>query len=344
VVLVSGAWPPTRCGVGDYTERLTESLAAGGIDVIRFGAEIDFGTWNAGRIARRLAAIQPDLVHLQYPTVGYGRSLTPAAIPLLVRGVPHVVTIHEFSSFRYYKLPWFGSFCFADTLIFTTDSEREIFYRRMWLKPARTEIVPIGSNIPVGPNISRVPGTVGYFGLLMPVKGIEAFLALAELSKDTDLRFALIGAIPSGFEAYGRRIVEQATSMGIELHLEQTPEQVAERLKSLSYCYLAFPEGVTEKRGSVLAALVNGAMVLTPHGPDTPDWLRSATIDTPSPEAAARYLLDRPTPPLHDKFERIRDRIDWRTIAARHVEIYMSVTGVPPHTGRIRKLLPRALP
>lgn len=107
VLMVSGSWPPQVCGVGDYTERLCRELEQGGVDVVRF-ADDGLARPYSPNAVRRADEADCDVVHVQYPTAGYGRSLTPSALPAGIRSKPVVVTLHEYSVFRWYRRAWFS--------------------------------------------------------------------------------------------------------------------------------------------------------------------------------------------------------------------------------------------
>ncbi len=123
VMLITGSFPPMRCGVGDYTEQLARTLvtdsklqvavltsrAAGSVET---HPEFDLfpivGGWKWRELAAIFRAIHawvPDLVHIQYPTQGYfGEPLPwlPWLLPLCLRlaGISVVQTWHEIYS------PW----------------------------------------------------------------------------------------------------------------------------------------------------------------------------------------------------------------------------------------------
>ena len=81
--MITGDFPPAVTGVGDYTHRLVESLAAAGANVDVFtgatqaGAESSPQDWSFGvvpRVLRALDRLGPGaLVHIQYPAMAYGR-------------------------------------------------------------------------------------------------------------------------------------------------------------------------------------------------------------------------------------------------------------------------------
>ena len=206
VAVLSGSWPPDRCGVGDYTGQLADALEASGADVLRTGRALGSVT-GLPRTMAELRAFAPDIVHLQYPTTGFHRSLAPA-LTVAVR-TDTVVTLHEFASFRFYRLPWFAPFAWrARALVFTSPVEQASFRRRMRHTGPADVLIPIGSNIPRAPEGERDPRLVCCFGLLMPDKGWEAFLTLAERFRRP--RYLMIGAVP----ARPRRLCAGAAGAG----------------------------------------------------------------------------------------------------------------------------------
>jgi glycosyltransferase involved in cell wall biosynthesis len=331
VALVSAAWPPVRCGVGDYTSMLAAALEAAGQEVLRFGAQPRRWDTRAARMAARdLAHAAPDIVHVQYPSTGYGRSLLPTLLPALL---PRrcVVTLHEYSIFRPYRWPWFAGFAYAaEACVFTSTAERDRFRARMPCMRARSTVIPIGSNIPRGRPAEKLARSVCYFGLLMPGKGIEEFLDLAEqLNGAADgWRGFLIGAAAPGCGAYADTILARAAALGVATHIGLPPGEVGDILQTMMYAYLPGPGGITGRRGSVLAALENDVQVIGPLGECAPAWLSARVWNAATPAAAWAALTRGPgagtgailpeTPPAHAE-------TSWHAIAARHVELYRGI-------------------
>jgi glycosyltransferase involved in cell wall biosynthesis len=341
VLMVSGSWPPQACGVGDYTERLCCELERNDIAVVRFADDGLSQPYSFGAI-RQVNEANCDVVHIQYPTAGYGRSFTPSALPSRVHGKPVIVTLHEYASFRWYRRPWFSPFARrCATRIFTTDEERELFQRRF---PARNGIdltVEIASNIPVAANAARRPGRVSYFGLIAPNKGIEAFLDLCEVARanPNNLTFELIGAIPDQYRRYAEAILQRASACDALLSIDLPNDAVAKRLAASSFAYLPFPDGASAKRGTLAAAIVNGLIVVTRHTPITPGWVRSATLDTRTPDDAldviARLQQDgRQREVAAKRSALVASRFRWDAIAQRHADLYRHLLNIPANGAR----------
>src|SRR5262245_2280381 len=115
VLLVSGSYPPMRCGVGDYTATLAEAIGRQpGAEVAVLtstGASSEpvgshhrvlnaVPTWRLSGLGPAWRAVQgwnPDLVHVQIPTRGYNGRL-PSVLPIALRlsGRRLVETWHEY--------------------------------------------------------------------------------------------------------------------------------------------------------------------------------------------------------------------------------------------------------
>ena len=337
IAIVSGSWPPDPCGVGDYAGQLAGALRDLGVDVTRLGGEPWSGFRALRELRRAAKARRFDLVHIQYPTMGFGRSLVPALIPLLIRATPVAVTLHEFSSFRLARRLWFVTFAHrVDLRIFTSREESARFRHRM--KPSRGQdlVVPIGSNIPACANATeRQEKTICCFGLLCPGKGIEDFLDLAALARGKDWRFVLIGAVTGTYAAYANAVVERARSLDVAIHLDEPADEVARLLSSMEIAYLPFPDGACDTRGSLHAVMRNGAVVVTRHAERTSEAIVGASVHA----SGAAEARDKIGTLLGD--DRLRETIRtagravpprWRDIAEAHVAGFGSM--IPRRAGK----------
>lgn len=339
--MISGSWPPQACGVGDYTEVLSRELEKHGVSVARFVSG-GFSNLYSSEIVNEIERTDCDVVHIQYPTAGYRRSLTPSALARSIRSKPVVVTLHEYSVFRWYRRAWFSPFArHCAARVFTTDDERELFERRF---PARNGLdltIEIASNIPVSPSVERQPGRVCYFGLIAPRKGIEEFLALCADagSVASELKFELIGAIPERYRVYAGEILKHAAACGVQISLHLPDDAVAERLAGATFAYLPFPDGASAKRGTLAAAIVNGLIVVTRHSGITPEWMRSTTLDAKSPRDALGAIVlmqsdSRLRSEIRNRIAHAANRFRWDAIAQRHVELYRQLLNIEADKGR----------
>lgn len=115
VLVVSGSFPPMKCGVGDYSQNLAKALAAlpglriavltsifakeepntGEIEV--FPIMHHWGVTETMKAIKIIFQWSPDIVHIQYPTQGYANGALPWILPLIafLMGKKVMQTWHE---------------------------------------------------------------------------------------------------------------------------------------------------------------------------------------------------------------------------------------------------------
>jgi glycosyltransferase involved in cell wall biosynthesis len=301
------------------------------------GAEtrvITSGDWNllgVFKLNGRLREEKFDIVHIEYPTVGFGRKLGPQGLSLLQRCV---VTIHEASQRHILrKLALFPFAVRPEHIIFTSRFERRFATTwAPWIARV-SSVIPVGSNIAVAAQESpRTHTEIVYFGLIMPGKGLEQVLELGNLIRSAGLPLVvrIIGRVPPKNAAYFDELRLKATGLPIIWDLDLSEEQVAERLASAFIAYLPYSDGASERRTTLKAALLSGLAVITTRGPHTPRNLGAVVRFCRSSEealAAVCSLIKSPeeTSRLAVKAVQYGKRYSWDRIAKLHLKIYHSV-------------------
>jgi glycosyltransferase involved in cell wall biosynthesis len=346
VVLVTGSVPPAICGVGDYTVHLADALRDAGVRAEVYHRD-DWSWGSRHAVLRELRARTPDLLHLQYPSVAYGKSKVPGWLAWRFRDAPLVVTAHEYGAI--YSHPWwyplprglrtFGPFVLrAEDMIFSSEEERERVLRwAPWMR-SRSRVLPIGSNIPrPGPDEVRAarrgageapPGVV-HFGQLVPRKGLEDVVELARLAAGRGglPPVSVLGGCPPAERGYGDARAGELEAAGAEVLRDLPPDGIGGHLAAARYAYLPFPDGASPKRTTLLAALDAGCVVLTRHGPPTPGWIRECTVPVDSAaETRERIQALERDPETRARIRRAaedaRRLFSWEGIARRHVDLY----------------------
>jgi len=332
VVLVSGL-PPLSCGVADYTVRLGRALSGLGLEVElvdspRWGLEALPGLWSI------VKAKQPQIVHIQYPSAGYGAGLALHGLGVVARlASKTVVTLHEFSQSRLVRrLAVLPLAVFADRVVCTNKYEGQNLKR--WLPILKTPaVIPIGSNIPFLQSDSRRIGQVVHFGLIRPNRGLEDFIELARLSSQSSrqFQFVVLGSPQAGQELYFDQQKAQANQLSNLIWQTGLSDlEAAQVLSESEFAYLPFTDGASERRGSLLAALGNGAVVLTTHGSQTPKNLEGRVCFVQNPQEALAQLVHLTHNPQQKEVFRQAGRVwvqafDWGHIARTHLELYQQV-------------------
>ncbi len=198
-----------------------------------------------------------------------------------------------------------------------------------WIE-RRCSVIPIGSNLPCGRIApKKVPGLVAYFGLFRPNKGLEDFLEAARLSRQQNLpfRFVAIGreqADRAGYLDVARRLPGAGA---VEWRIDFGPDATSAALSEAEFAYLPFPDGASERRGSLIAAMGSAAVVVTTRGPQTPAELTNCVRFAGEPASAIQEMQTLQREPmlregLRVAVARYLARRDWSVIADAHIELY----------------------
>ncbi len=300
--MVCPSYPPqdVTCGVGDYTRCLAEELAGQGEDVVVLTSDRYRGetggpvavlprvrAWTVGEALRLTSsAISPpvDLIHLQYTPDLYGQGLGFKFVPLLARirsGPPVVITFHTLvgGSLR--------SRVVAPLLLLSAwwsisanEEVSALIRRRLPSFAGRCTEIPIGANIPTKPaGMQRVSrATLGlpqegpvlvHFGLIYPGKGLETlFAALAELLRvQPQVRLAIVGDNRPENIWYMEYLKALAGRLGVAsaiIWLGRRPgEEVSLILNAADIFVVPYDDGVSIRRGSLMAGLAHGRPVVS---------------------------------------------------------------------------------
>ena len=255
VALIIGVCPPGLCGVGDYTACLDKALRIRGVESHVIASE-DWNVSSVLRVRRNLREHNFDIVHIEYPTVGFGARLGPQALSLL-RGC--VVTIHEASQRHFLrKLALFPFSVRPEHIIFTSSFERQFATKwAPWISSV-SSVIPVGSNIGVGARKGpRNLSEVVYFGLIMPGKGVEKVVELSRLIKSAGLRSGLL-PVAIGTHALIEKDVEFA-KLGLVIIDEQHRFGVMQRLQLVQ-------KGVTPDVLVMTATPIPRTLAMTVYG------------------------------------------------------------------------------
>lgn len=327
VLFVVGSYPPDACGVGDYTSCLVASLKQKSIDVAVLTGQ-DWSIAALPRLIDRVKSYQPDIVHMQYPALGFGYKLGPQ---LLSIAHPIIVTIHEASQAHILRrLSLYGFSLRSQKIIFTTESEKN--YALKWCPwvSDRTAIIPIGANVPVTAIAANEKhNIVGYFGLIRPMKGLEQLIKLASILQNSksDLRVRIIGRVVPGLESYHAELRAKSHNLPIEWCIDADDSLLAHLIGSCKFAYLPFPDGASERRASLIAFMEAGACIVTTRGEQTSSFMEDAMKFSTDPEEAVQImnaLKDdlSSCSLLQDRVKSVSERFSWSRIAQDHLGLY----------------------
>jgi glycosyltransferase involved in cell wall biosynthesis len=344
--------PEMTCGVAEYTARLAEALSGAGVDITVLTSVDDavapsasyrivqrtrrWGIRQLPAILRGVRAGRPDLVHLQYPSTGYRHGFAPGLLlPILRVLSPRtrlVATVHEYRHMhplhRLYAaatMPWAHAIVCPDR---SQLAGMPSIGRRAVVE------IPLTSNLAATPVRSRPVTTdgelvVGTWGLWREDKGIDiAIDAFERVAARRPSRFVLAG--DRGHDlAYISFIEDRIASSPYRGRISWTGRLSADELLAVlltfDACVLPYRAGLEKNRGTYATAVASGVYTVTTSAGQTGYVADGNTTfvalgDVDVIVDAILQASDHPARPPRDTGP------SWTAIAARHVEVYSSLT------------------
>ena len=340
------------CGVGSYTLQLARSLAARpGVDVAVLTSK-DAGAgptgvtvlpvmdkWTFGEVGRVVKAIRewrPDLVHVQYPTLGYGFARMPVLVPLIswLLGKRVVCTFHE--PYDHGGLPRFvvQSRPAFKSIVVRPNYEALLPRMARWFLPARNRVyIASESAIPrctatllarAALRAAMLDGRqrlVVFFGFLSQQKGADRLFDICNPATD---HIVFVGqALPA--DCAGDRLAALAAQSPWAGHVSFTgflsETECADMLAAADAVVLPFRNGGGVWNSSIQAAVQQGVAVITTsyenRGLDRDRHVHWSGVDDIDD---MRSALDRLAGTRRDAS--LGEVDEWHSIAARHCELY----------------------
>lgn len=346
-----------RCGVGDYTGRLAKALGRRentSVAVLTDAAatpvpsDFDFEVfpivdgWEIAdvvRIAKVVRRWRPDLVHVQYPTQGYGRRYLPWLLPALfsIANVPIVQTWHEYHMERV-RRNLLNAVLGGGLIAVRPDYKARMPNWYRWLiRKKHFGFIPNASAIPqtrlsdgerlvMRSHFAPLPiRLVVYFGFAYPPKRVELLFEIADPSQH---HIVLIGDLNSKAE-YHKSIldrVNQAPWIGKATVTGFLPaEDVGRILATADAVVLPFQDGGGIWNTSIHAAVKQGTFVLT-TARDHQGYDASSNVYYARPDDVAEMTSALRTH-IGNRMAKIDDdsASEWEAIADAHGALYASV-------------------
>jgi glycosyltransferase involved in cell wall biosynthesis len=323
------------------------------------------GRWNwslAGRLRHWVRANGLDLVNLQYQAAAYGMHPALNLLPRSFSGAPLVVTFHDLKVPYLFpkagRLRWAAIQRLAQHAAGVIVTNREDRFR---LEEAGTigtlAVIPIGSNIPVAPpadfdratwrsgwGVSPEETLLGYFGFLNESKGgeelIEALYHLQEARIPVKLLMigGRAGSSDATNRAYADRIDALIARRGVQARMLRTgyvpAEAVSAAFLATDICVLPYRDGISFRRGSLMAALAHGRpIVATQPAVELPELRQKDNIYLVAPcnpvALAEAVITLRDDPALRAQLaagaEALARSFHWDTIAHATAEFFQRV-------------------
>jgi len=321
VLMISAAYPPDRCGVGDYSRRLARELAARcELELAVLVAARDAAAEEGGPVllkARgdvvlfsdvRRAARQfgPDLIHLQLPT---RRAVHPLAAFFARRllGLPVVETWHEHVAALHWT-DWLRVPALSGLVHVRQDLPERLHPRiqsllrrtpTQFIKGERTVPALVLSDAERSAARRRIAGEaalVAFFGFVYPNKGVELMFDIADPGRH---HLLIIGDLDPA-DAYQRRVAALAASPRWRGRATVTgfvdAQEAGRLLAAADAVVFPFLGGAGPWSSSMNAALAAGTLVVATTVDKAQlgrDEARNLCLATPGDVAAMRAALER---------------------------------------------------
>jgi glycosyltransferase involved in cell wall biosynthesis len=354
ILLVSGSFPPMRCGVGDYTSMLADALGRrAGVDVAVLtskGAspprpdapyqflDVEEG-WRFSDIPDTVRVVRgwsPDVVHFQYPAKGYGP--LQWVLPSLFRGMGYPVCVTRLSGAL--NLP---NIVAARGIAVTREDYSSLIppsyawaMRRKYVKH-----IPIGASFPtcvigeaeresVRNRFAPHPfSLVSYFGFVSPNKGVDDMFRIA----DPEFHHIVLLCELDSADPLQAGILALATTPPWKGRVSVTgflpADEVARILACSDSVLLPFRNGSSLGNSTLHAAVAQGTFTLTTsltrrgYDPSLNAYF-AAPGDIRDLSAALLRYSGKRVPRSSDFVER-----EWDRIAEDHERFYRHTTGSP---------------
>lgn len=360
VLIVTGSYPPMRCGIGDYSQGLAYALAMttqnqvgivtsiaaageGKADSIEIFPVIE--KWSITEVIKVIKIIwhwSPDIVHIQYPTQGYGNGYLPWVLPMVsfLMGKQVVQTWHEGYS-RRYALWLLLKSVVPGGLVFVRPNFKEENLHAMlrWAIWGKAPIfIPNASSIPRAElceyekieikkqYLQKQKRLIVFFGFVYPAKGVELLFEIADPASD---QIVIAGEIseddvyPHGIKC----LASSGTWQGKTTITGFLPAaEIAALLAVADAVILPFRgRGGGQWNTSIHGAVLNGAFVittsLTQNGYDKKNNVYYAKVDNvPEMRAALATYAG-----IRREYHADIDRDEWQKIAGMHSDLYASL-------------------
>lgn len=304
---------------------------------------------------------QLDLVNIQYQAAAYNMNIAANQLPSRLR--KHVKVVTTFHDLLVpYLFPKAGGLrkkviykmAQRSHRIIVTNRQDEQELHEQGKMPAIGRI-PIGSNIAVNPPLNYDPEDwrhkrhipadtylVGYFGFVNKTKGVDTLAHAVRLLIEqyhVPTHLLIIGGQTGASDQTNIQQADIAQQLigglGISRHVSWTgfveAEEVSAHLMACDVVALPFKDGVSLRRGTLMAALLHGCPIVTTfpaeEDPDLVDGQTMRMIPSDNPQALAEvlYNLHQHSDQRQQLAQAAREysqTFEWNAIAKQTSEFY----------------------
>ena len=296
LLLIAGSFPPMRCGVGDYSYRLAGALAdnphvkvavltsaaaqgAAHLDSVEiFPIVKRWDLAEAPKVIRIIRTWKPDVVHIQYPTQGYGDGLLPEILPFMsfLLGRKIVQTWHEGYGRRSPLTLFLKSFFHSGLVVVRPDYKKKLHSLLRWaLWNKKYVYIPSASTMPRsdagGHEIQELRTRflkdqrrlIVFFGFVYPPKGVDLLFEIGNPASDAIVIAGETGGNVDYFQTIERLAFTPPWKGKVTITGFLSPNNAARLMAAADAVILPFREGGGEWNTSLHAAVLQGSFVIT---------------------------------------------------------------------------------
>jgi glycosyltransferase involved in cell wall biosynthesis len=293
ILIVTGRYPPLKCGIGFYTRELSKSLSLTGkhVSVLSTfssrepkniqGVELLHGVknWNflsIFTVNKIIKKWKPDVIHVQFPTHAFFESISYSLIPILgfCLGKKIVMTWHEsFSLSNFFK--FFLLSVVPSKIIVVRPNYKNLLPFYKFLASHKTfNFIPNASTLPrVNLSITKkkllkkkyILGKnrlIIYFGFIYPHKGVENILQIANPKTDQIIIAADLDP-KNDYHRSLKYLIKSKWSDNISLINYMPENDLAALLNVADAIILPFRDGGGAWNTSIHAAVSSRSFLLT---------------------------------------------------------------------------------
>lgn len=347
----------------DAQEPSRPTGTARGGSVHRVLEDWGFGCWR--RILAWSRSLELDVLDIQYQAAAYAMHPAINFVPRRRRRPILAVTFHDLKV--PYLFPKAGPLRRwmvyllarrADGVI-VTNREDQLTLSDLKPLPANLARIPIGSNIPLhlprdydraveraNRGVGRDDILLGYFGFLNQSKGGETLIEVLHLLVEEGMPAHLLkiggraGSSDPTNRAYADRIDALIATYGLQERVHWTgyvrAEEVSASLMAVDLCVLPYRDGVSFRRGSLLACLTHERAIITTRPavalPEVKNGENMLMVEPENPAAlarAVRQVVSDPTAQaqLEAGARSLASHFTWDQIATRTVQFFDALLG-----------------
>jgi glycosyltransferase involved in cell wall biosynthesis len=353
--------------LGHETFVFTDHRAANGSEHEPARVTADAHTWGWGalsRIRRWAHAQKLDVINIQYQAAAFNMAAFVHILPVRLDSVCVVTTFHDL--LVPYLFPKAGPLRYQAVLTLARSSDGVIVTNRGDQERLSSERsiaslrhIPIGSNITpkLAPDYNRAVWraalsfqpddiVIGYFGFLNASKGIDTLLQGARIALNNKLpvKLLMIGGRTGTSDpvniVYAQEVDQMVEDLDLTEHIRWTgfvdEQAVSGHLAAADMIALPFRDGVSFRRGSLMAALAHGCAIITTHPQmEVPELISEEQvrmIPAESPTALSIAIEDLAyNPELREDLGRharaLAQQFTWENIAVQTAAYFEELLG-----------------